>query len=164
MKKILYVFILLVFSGIFSPAFGEDVRIDSTLCIPMGETKVLVEMKNLKIFQNTYYNSKGGIIQSGKQLIEQDGIQAVLVCDWYEVYKDYSFSNPISMFFIKYLPDPNGSKQYHFDNLEYAIRYDSIKIIKYEDFRDDFDRYGKKVQKSEIQKIYNPDSDTLILY
>ncbi|MCR4733980.1 MAG: hypothetical protein K5829_03110 [Treponema sp.] len=163
MKKILYVLFLLILSGIICPVFGEDVTVNSTLCISMGETKVLVEMKNVKILQNAYYNRKGGVIQSEKKLIEQDGAQVVLVCDWYELYKDYTFSNPISMFFIKYLPDPNGSMQYHFDNLEYAIKYDSIKILKYEDFRGDFDRYGKKVQKSEVQKIYNPDCDTLIL-
>lgn len=158
MKKNLLIISFLLFFCI--DCFSDSVAVNSSLCLPMGETKVLVEMTNIKIMQNDWYNKNGEVISPAKILAESEKSQFVLICDWYENYPDFSFSNPTSLFIIKYLPVEDF--QYHFDNLAYAISYDSIQIIEYSDFRGEWDKYGKAVQKSKIQKIYNPANDKLI--
>ena len=155
-KLILLSLVLLL---ICKNSFSETITVNSSQCLYMGETKVHVEMTKVQIIQNEWYNRKGEVISPAKVLAESESSMFVLVCDWYENYSDYSFSDSTSLFFIKYLPV--NDSQFHFDNLAYSIKYDTVKIIEYENFTEDFSKYGKKATKSKSQKIYNPETDKL---
>ena len=155
----LIVFIFLTFN-----CFTESIIVDNSLCVNMGETYVAVEVTNLQITMNAKYDEKKNLISPEKVLYKAPDAtysqKIVLGCDWYENYSDFRFLNSTALFFIKYYPE--NDKQFHFDTSEFSIKYDSIKILEYIDYRDEWAQYGKSVNKATDMKIYNPAFDILI--
>ena len=148
---------------------ADTVILENSLsCMNMGETQVLVEVTNLQLVQSAIKDNNGQIIDPAKIIFsandEKTPMKIIVVCDWYEQYvynfELHDYDNPVSIFIIKYLQ--LDDIQLHFDNHKYIMKYDSIKINEYIDFRDEWAQYGKTVRKSEIQKIFNPAFDKII--
>ena len=164
-KKFFLLFIVFIFS--LSPIISETVILENTgFCMNMGETQVLVEVKNLQLIKNATKDKDGKTIEP-EQIIytansDNPYMKLVLICDWYEKqdYKDLTWTDQTSLFIIKYLQVENT--QLNFENHEYTIKYDSINVLDYSDFRDEWAQYGKNVTKSEVQKIYNPAFDKIV--
>ena len=159
MKK-KYAFLLLLFC--LSSLYSETVILENNIySLNMGETQVLVEVRNLQIIQNEKRDKNNRILETSKIIYttteEEPTMKLVLICNWYE---RAPWDNPTSIFIIKTLP--LGETELDFENHEYTIQYDSIRILEYVDIRDDWAKYGKTVTKSKEQKIYNPAFDTIL--